>query len=184
MFSIVRSYPEFNETLDELRDKWRFDSLIHGDMKWDNLVVSVAEENGKGESVKIVDWELADIGDARWDVGAILQSYLSFWILSIPPNAEANAEQLERLAQYPLEPMQPAIRAFWKTYIATRQIGNEEGRQLLESCVKFGAARMIQTAYEYMQYSPQISASALYLLQVSLNTLKSPKEAISDLLSL
>ncbi|OLD28657.1 MAG: hypothetical protein AUJ04_01025 [Acidobacteria bacterium 13_1_40CM_3_55_6] len=184
LFSIVRSYPEFNETLDELRDKWRFDSLIHGDMKWDNLVVSVAEENGKGESVKIVDWELADIGDARWDVGAILQSYLSFWILSIPPNAEANAEQLERLAQYPLEPMQPAIRAFWKTYIATRQIGNEEGRQLLESCVKFGAARMIQTAYEYMQYSPQISASALYLLQVSLNTLKSPKEAISDLLSL
>ena len=56
--------------------------------------------------------------------------------------------------------------------------------ELLESCVNFAAARMIQTAYEYMQYSAQISASALYLLQVSLNTLKSPKEAISDLLSL
>jgi len=184
LFNIVRSYPEFDQALDELRSQWRFDSLIHGDMKWDNCVTYFENGNDKDPSVKIVDWELADIGDARWDVGAILQSYLSFWLLSIPANAEATAMQLVEMAQFPLEKMQPAIRVFWRTYLETHKVDSADAAELLESCVKYAAARMIQTAYEYMQYSSQISANALYLLQVSLNTLKDPKEAIRDLLAL
>ena len=158
--------------------------MIHGDMKWDNCVTYFENGNDKDPSVKIVDWELADIGDARWDVGAILQSYLSFWLLSIPANAEATAMQLVEMAQFPLEKMQPAIRVFWQTYLETHKVDSADAAELLESCVKYAAARMIQTAYEYMQYSSQISANALYLLQVSLNTLKDPKEAIRDLLAL
>ena len=148
-------------------------------MKWDNCVVYRANGDGEELGFKIVDWELADIGDRRWDVGAILQAYLSFWIMSIPVNSEMSPAQFVELAQYPLEDMQPAIRAFWKAYLETLQLEGPEAAQLLETCVQYGAARMIQTAYEYMQFSPQITPSALYLLQVSLNILKSPKEAIN-----
>ena len=55
---------------------------------------------------------------------------------------------------------------------------------MLMRSVKYGAARMIQTAYEAMQYSAQISPSALALLQVSLNILKEPKRAATQLLGL
>lgn len=184
LFNIVQNYPEFNQALEELRAQWRFDSLIHGDMKWDNCVVYVKDGNSEDLSFKIVDWELADIGDGRWDVGAILQAYLSFWIMSIPATVEASPTQLPDLAQYRLEKMQPAIRAFWEAYRETLQVEGAKASELLESCVKYGAARMVQTAYEYMQYSPNITASALYLLQVSLNILKSPREAINHLLAL
>lgn len=184
LFNIVQTYPEFDQALDELRTRWKFDSLIHGDMKWDNCVVYRANGDGKELGFKIVDWELADIGDRRWDVGAILQAYLSFWIMSIPVNSEMSPAQFVELAQYPLEDMQPAIRAFWKAYLETLQLEGPEGAELLETCVQYGAARMIQTAYEYMQFSPQITPSALYLLQVSLNILKSPKEAIAHLLGM
>jgi Phosphotransferase enzyme family len=184
LFNIVQTYPEFDQALDKLRAGWRFDSLIHGDMKWDNCVVFKTNVDGDDLGFKIVDWELADIGDSRWDVGAILQAYLAFWIMSIPVNSEMSPAQFIEMAQYPLEDMQPAIGAFWKTYLKTLQIEDKDANELLETCVKYGASRMIQTAYEYMQYSPQITSSALYLLQVSLNILRNPKEAINHLLAL
>ena len=43
---------------------------------------------------------------------------------------------------------------------------------------------MIQTAYESMQYSPQIMSNALCLLQVSFNILRDPQEAVTHLLGI
>jgi len=78
VLNIIQSYPDFQQTLDRMSAGWRFDSLIHGDIKWDNLHVSV-EGNGEvkteGEmKLRLIDWELADFGDACWDAGAVFQS--------------------------------------------------------------------------------------------------------------
>src|SRR5262249_55187553 len=132
--------------------------------------------------LKVIDWEMADLGDVCWDVGAIFQAYLSFWISSIPSAGEAPTPELISRAQYPLEEMQPAIRAFWESYAESFEEAKRQ--ELLERSMKYGAARMIQTAYEWMYYSQQVSASTLYLLQVSMNILKSPTEAIRSLLGL
>lgn len=196
VLNIVQSYPDFPQTLDRMSAGWRFDSLIHGDIKWDNLHVTVesigAEEGGEVKTeaaagkmnLRLIDWELADFGDACWDAGAVFQSYLSFWVFSMPAVAGVPAEQLVSAARFPVEKMQPAIRAFWKTYVETRGLNHEEARDALERSVSYGAARMIQTAYEYMFHAPQITTSALYLLQLSLNILKNPKEATASLLAL
>ena len=194
VLNIVQRYPDFQQTLDGLRERWRFDSLIHGDIKWDNLMVSGGGRDGGGGEgagqaggeikLRLVDWELADFGDACWDAGAVFQSYLSFWVFSMPAVAGVPAEQLVGSAQHPIEKMQPAVRAFWKTYVETRGLSDAEARAALELSVSYGAARMIQTAYEYMFYSPQITTNALYLLQLSLNILKSPREATASLLAL
>lgn len=191
VLNIVQSYPDFPQTLDRMSAGWRFDSLIHGDIKWDNLHVTVGEDeeeksegtNGKMH-LRLIDWELADFGDACWDAGAVFQSYLSFWVFSMPAVAGVPAEQLVSGAQFPVERMQPAIRAFWKTYVETRGLDQEEARDALERSVSYAAARMIQTAYEYMFQAPQITTSALYLLQLSLNILKNPREATASLLAL
>lgn len=184
LLSIVQKYPEFQQTLDTLRDQWQTNSLIHGDMKWDNCIIFAQPGQDHPLQLKVVDWELSDFGDACWDVGAIFQAYLSFWILSMPITRDVSPEQFIEKAPYPLEEMQPAIQEFWKTYVKTRQGGDSGADELLERSVKYGAARMIQTVYEYMQYSPQLSPNALALLQVSLNILTRPHEAISDLLGL
>jgi hypothetical protein len=196
VLNIIQSYPDFPQTLDRMRERWRFDSLIHGDIKWDNLHVTVdgtdVEEGGEAQpegahgkmNLRLIDWELADFGDACWDAGAVFQSYLSFWVFSMPAMAGIPAEQLVSAAQFPVEKMQPAIRAFWKTYVETRGLNHDEARDALERSVSYGAARMIQTAYEYMFHAPQITTSALYLLQLSLNILKSPREATASLLAL
>ncbi|MBV9928773.1 MAG: phosphotransferase [Acidobacteria bacterium] len=191
VLNIIQSYPDFPSTLERLSAGWRFDSFIHGDIKWDNVHVTVdsdgeGNEEGAGGKVtlRLVDWELADFGDACWDAGAVFQAYLSAWVFSMPAVAGVPAEQLVGAAQFPVEQMHPALRAFWKTYTETRGLNAAEARESLERSVSYAAARMIQTAYEYMFQSPQITTSALYLLQLSLNILKNPREATASLLAL
>jgi hypothetical protein len=184
LLNIVQSYPDFQRTLDELRQEWRADRLMHGDVKWDNCVVYPAKPGDSTLALKVVDWELADIGDTRWDVGALLQAYIAFWVFSMRISGDMPPAQYADTAQYPIESMQPSIRAFWQSYVAARGLDRTAAAALLAVSMKFGAARMIQSAYEVMQFSPQILPHALCLLQVSFNILREPQEAVTHLLGL
>jgi Ser/Thr protein kinase RdoA (MazF antagonist) len=184
ILAIVRQYPEFQAALDALRARWTVDGLMHGDMKWDNCLVHPDAARPGGLALRIVDWELADFGDVGWDVGAIFQSYLGAWILSMPVHEPASADALVDRAARPIESMQPAIGAFWRRYLEVRGAGGARAGELLVRCVQYAAARMIQTAYEHMTYAPSLSAGSLRLLQVSVNILTRPHDAIRGLLGL
>ena len=184
MLSVMRQYPDFQRALDDLRNQWQRNSLIHGDMKWDNCLIESPGAQPGQRKLRIVDWELADVGDGAWDVGAMFQAYLSSWILSMnmPPGVPP-AQAMNR-AQYPLESMQPSIQSFWTAYRDALGLSGKEAQAWLERSVKYGAARMIQTVYECMFRSPQLTPNALCLLQVSMNILQQPREAIEHLLAL
>jgi thiamine kinase-like enzyme len=178
---IIQRYPEFRASLETLRAQWAAECLIHGDVKWENCLTLA--NNGKDQQdLKLIDWELADFGDPCWDVGAVFQAYLSFWIFSMPAQAETTTDDLVSSAQFPVEKMQPALQQFWRKYAEFMEIAPRDRPQKLERAVCCAAARMIQTAYEYMYYQPQVSTNVLYLLQVSLNVLTRPHEAIEELL--
>ncbi len=181
ILSIIHQFSDFHAYLDVLYDSWQFDFFIHGDMKWENCIVF--RNDGK-TLVKIIDWETCDFGDACWDVGAIFQAYLSFWIMSMPVHTDSTPDEFLENAPYPLELMQPAIHAFWSTYGQIRGLDESEQKDVLIRSVNFAAARMIQTAFEHMHYSPQITTVALSLLQVSLNILKDSENAAQDLFGL
>jgi hypothetical protein len=183
MFQILQSYPDFQRALDEMRDDWRFERLVHGDLRWENCVIYPRDSSGKLEG-RIVDWELADIGDSAWDVGGMLQAYICFWVTSMRFDTDKSLAAIEESAVYPIERMLPSIRAFWHGYIAELRIDPDAADAVLMRSIKYGAARMILTAYEALQYSPQVSPPALALLQVSLNVLKEPKRAAAQILGL
>jgi hypothetical protein len=177
--ALVRQHPEFETLLDAVGAEWRFDSLIHGDMKWDNILVFPASG---GLDFRIVDWELADLGDADWDVGAVLQSFLTVWILSMPIGSGLPPEHYVAMAAQPIEAMRTILRAFWDAYARTRGFAEAEKRPALERSMRFGAARLVWSAIEQRLYTGQLDAAALALLQVSLNILKNPAQAVRDLL--
>lgn len=179
---IVGKYPDLAYNLERIRQHWRFDSIIHGDMKWDNCLI-YSDTDGKSV-IKVIDWELVDYGDACWDVGAILQAYLTFWIFSMPFATETQPERLIAGAGYRLESMHPAIRAFWKTYQETSGIPKAQAYSYLIRSVEYGAARMVQTAFEWLYHTPTINNQCAMLLQVALNTLRDPREAATGLYGL
>jgi phosphotransferase family enzyme len=181
LLEIVKKYDQFTATLDELIKGWNHDSLIHGDIKWDNCLIRPAGGSQTRPGLKLIDWELADLGDALWDVGAILQSYISHWINSMPTSPGATTEELMARAPYQLEVFHPAITAFWRRYAEVAEIPPTRRKESLDRSVRYGAARMLQTAYESLSFSTQVHSNALYLLQVSMNILLNPEEAAEQL---
>jgi aminoglycoside phosphotransferase (APT) family kinase protein len=182
MLGMVRQFPQFATVLEKLRAEWAFDVLIHGDIKWDNCVLCPRSDGSF--SLKIVDWEMADWGDSCWDLAGILSAYLSFWVQSLPGNGLTDPATLMEQARFPIEKMQPAIRRFWKTYTQCRGVSGDAARELLRRTTMYTGARNIQTAFEYLQSSPQANASTVLLLQLSMNVLNDPEEASRELLGI
>jgi len=183
LVKIVQQFPEFCNLLDELRGEWSAQAFIHYDIKWSNLIVTPPGAGGKRQ-LKIVDWELAGLGDPCWDVGSVFGEYLSFWLSSIPITGEEPPDRFIELARYPLGKMQPALRSFWQSYVWRMGLDAATSYQWLVRAVKYGAARLVQTAFEGGQGSTQLTGNVICSLQLGLNMLDRPQEAAVHLLGI
>lgn len=57
--------PELIAGLRRARAAWRPVGLIHGDCKLDNVII------GDDGSIRLIDWEMARLGDPAWDLAAL-----------------------------------------------------------------------------------------------------------------
>ena len=173
LFDAVDQSDHLRNTLAQLREDWHADALIHGDMRLENCVLSDDKRTNEF-NIKIVDWELADIGDASWDVGGIIQAFLSASIMSAanPLNGQ------ERLSK---DGTLRAIQSLWKEYANTRDFSPQKSETLRERSIKYGCARMIQSSYEYVQLAPDVSPAAHNLFQISSEMLRRPAEAVRQI---
>ncbi len=184
LIQMIQEFPEFCDHIDALGREWRNEALIHGDLKWDNCIVSGKSPTSRRSRLRIVDWELARTGDPCWDVGSVLHDYLAFWLLSIPITGTTPPERFLDLARFPLEKMHPALRAFWETYARNLKLDAVAADRCLLRSVRYGAARLLQTAFEQMQGSIQLNGNIVCFLQLSFNILKRPREAAVHLLGI
>jgi Ser/Thr protein kinase RdoA (MazF antagonist) len=186
VFEVVGREEGFPGGLEALERNWRVDGLIHGDVKWDNVLRAAGSGDGDAGDVelRLVDWELADLGDVLWDAGAVFAAYLFHWVASMPPEPGLTPAERVRRAASPLAAMQPAIAAYWRGYAGARALPPEAAGAALLRCVQYAAARLIQTAFEQAVHVRALAPSTLYLLQLSLNMLLRPREAAGELLGL
>jgi hypothetical protein len=150
----------------------------------DLLAITFRTKDATEDRRLIVDWEMAGIGDPCWDLGSVLNDYLSFWLLSIPITGETEPEEFLNLVKFPLARMQPAIRAFWRSYVKQIELDDVTSNQWLLRAVRYAAARLLQTTYEQMQVAMLVTGNVVCLLQLSLNMLMRPREAAVQLLGL
>lgn len=160
--------------LDELRKEWRAETLIHNDLKGDNVLVTGADG---GIRVRIIDWELIQIGDPAWDVGAVLRDFLGYWLLSVPLSGDLEPRQMLERAEIPLARLHPAIRAFWQSYRAAAEIGSDPAEDILLRSLRYAAARLAQGSYELSVNQREASNLAIAMLQLAANILEDPREA-------
>jgi aminoglycoside phosphotransferase (APT) family kinase protein len=184
LIKIVQASPALADGLDELRACWRRLTVIHVDVKWDNCLLSRPEGRGSRLAIRIIDWETASLGDPCWDIGSALSQYLSTWVFSIPVTGQAPPEDFPALARYPLEDMQPALRACWHAYARAMRLAGPIETAWLSRTVRYAAARLVQSALEAAQMSLQLTSSLVLHLQLAENMLRRPHEAAVHLLGL
>jgi Phosphotransferase enzyme family len=184
LIKLVQGADEFCRLLDELRAVWADDAFIHGDVKADNVIAFAPGTSRRKSRLALVDWETAGRGDACWDVGSVFGEYLATWLLSMPITGEAPPERFVELARYPLEAIQPAIRAFWHAYVRRMGFDASTSHRRLTRSVRYGAARLIQTCYESSQTETHLMGTTRCMLQLSLNVLQRPLEASVHLLGI
>jgi hypothetical protein len=168
--------------LEDLCNEWMADTLIHGDIKGDNVLATAGTDEEL--RVRIIDWELIQVGDAAWDVGNMFRDFLSYWLLSLPLSADLSPQHMLEEAQIPLANLHPATRAFWNAYRNSARLNANVAGDFLVRSVRFAAARMAQGAYELSARASSPSNLAVMMLQLAANILADPSGAMLHLLGI
>jgi thiamine kinase-like enzyme len=167
--TLLQNFPALVPQLCALRHEWQFEAVIHGDMKWENCLL---QKTGNGDTaLRIVDWELVDLGDGAWDVATVFKEYLVLTIMSAGTPVEKT-----------LDDLRPAIREFWKTYAMARQFTPAQTAAFRDRAIRFTAARMLVAVLEYLHAAPQASAAAMSMLNTSAGILSAPQAAAAEIL--
>ena len=133
---MMQSFPAFGALIDALAKEWRPSCLIHFDVKGDNILLSAKRG---ARSSWLIDWELAALGDPAWDVGSMFADYLGVWLWSIPITGEHPPAHYLSLARFPLTRLQPALRAFWRSYRLAR--GPDQSRRHSVFAIRYALLR-------------------------------------------
>lgn len=160
---IVRSTQRvqgFADALDELRDRWRSDSFVHGDLRWENCLIPRS-----GAPTAVIDWELAGAGDPAWDVGAFLGEGLRHWAFGTPG----------LVGTAPL---------FWNSYIAARGIVGSESDALRARSVRLSGAWLLGRLVELAQERDRLDPLLLRAIQLAADVVAAPDDAARELYQL
>lgn len=181
LIRMVQSSTEFVMQLENMRRDWRNETLVHHDIRMDNILTS---SPFRLPGIVIVDWETASAGDPAWDVGAAIADYLGLWIQSIPVTGTQPPEQLLPLADSPLSAVQPAIAALWHAYVQRSEMSISMQPEFLLRVVRFCGLKLIQSAIEMVQSSAHWNLTAVTHLQVASNMMQRPMDASRTLLGM
>jgi len=165
---------------------WRRETLIHGDVKWDNFLRLTHTGNAAADwDLRIVDWELADIGDSGWDMGCALCCYVQHWLATL--SADGSREDIAVLAgkaPIRIEAIWPALRALWRSYSEERRFSPQQDYVEVRRAAAFAAGRLVLTAFEMSMRSPAVPRTAVLCLQLATAMLGAPEIGMYEILGL
>ncbi len=171
LLATIQNEPRLGPPLLTLKTDWSAESIIHGDIKWSNMV------RLRSGRVLLIDWEHVELGQPYWDTGSFLHSYLAFWICALPLNQYADPREAISFPGWSLSLAQRAIREFWQSYIKSRRAALPA--DFLAKSIAAAGARLLQTACEQARAETVLSTQCAMMLQTSLNILCSPEKAVA-----
>jgi hypothetical protein len=191
---LFQRYESLTDAIAHLRQTWQPCCLIHNDLKFNNVLIrrSWGESANRGEGqtwrfslgevlptgdLRLIDWERFLWGDPAFDVATVLASYLKIWLGSLMIGSELDLETALRLAETPLETLQPSLRAFIQTYLQAFPEIVEPG--FIKRVMQMTGACLIQRIQVKLEYREPFGNAGICMLQVAKSLLCQPEESIS-----
>lgn len=177
---IIQQYPELCKFLENPFHDWKNETIIHGDIRFSNLLISHIK-NSSEHSIKLIDWEFSTTGDPAWDIGGVFQELVDLWLSFVSVNSHNERKDLVTSEKFSLSEIQSLLKSFWLEYVRYKHLKDNQINSLLDKSKRFCVARMIQTAIESINMQGKITNKALLMLQTSLNILNKPSSASKSL---
>ena len=166
--------------LERLRQRWTPSAVIHGDVKWSNVLV-VPAPHADWPEVRLVDWESAVWGDPAWDVGSMWHAFLLDGLGDGTDDADTPDDAATAFAAR-LPAAQLGIASSWRRYRGASTAANEPA--FAHRAVLASGARLVQTAWEACFAQEAVPRTAAATLQLGLNILAHPADAAARLLGI
>lgn len=147
LFRDLSLQPTFRRGFRYASSMWQPRGLIHGDLRWTNVLLAKAET----PQVWLIDWELSCLGDPAWDIGSVLADILSATSLALG--------QITTMQQFTNGAM-PFLRAYHQT---ARPHPSTWDALLTRSILNAGV-RLVQVVSEYGHISGSEMVTAKRLL--------------------
>ena len=160
---------------------WEKNAVIHGDIKLDNFIV-VDQEEEDSVNIKLVDWEMVQIGDHAWDVAGGFNDFIFWWVITMPDDVPP--EEMVKNARFPIYELHPAINAFWNSYCENRGGAVNGNRQFVQKVMLFTGFRLLQTAYEIASKFDSIPHIARLILNMGKSVIRNPDLSMEKLFGL
>ena len=186
LLKIIQNHQSIGDLLEGILSSWKPQTLVHGDMKFDNIIISsgLDRDNKSINKLLIIDWEFANIGDPAWDIGSIFQEFMKAWLSLLPMTGILSAEHLIKISSESFRNMQKLLRVFWYSYCDEIAKSPDELNDLLFRAANFCSCRLIQSTYEMFQSQTELNNLGIYMVQISLNMLTDIRKAIIHLLGI
>ncbi|HYZ86629.1 MAG TPA: aminoglycoside phosphotransferase family protein [Bryobacteraceae bacterium] len=125
--------PLYRQAFRRAQLDWRPICLVHGDLRLSNVLV---DRTGEKAGVKLIDWELACVGDPAWDVGSFLADAVG-------------TVALVRPLQPSIENLLSETNVILRGYHRTAKPPLHQWASLIDRSLRLAGVRMIQTVIEY-----------------------------------
>jgi aminoglycoside phosphotransferase (APT) family kinase protein len=155
LVKVLQADDELGAALDELREGWRAEALVHRDVKWANCIAHPPPGGSRPTRITLVDWEMAGWGDPGFDIGSAFSECLTD---------------------------EAAAKALWRAYVRARRLGAGAASRLARQSMRYAGARLVQTAYEHTQEVRWMSEEVGRDLRTARALLVSPDAAATRLL--
>ena len=154
----VMEYPGALDALARARADWRDTHLIHGDAKSANVLVL------PGGTIRVIDWEIAAIGDGLWDIAGFVYS-----LLLPTPGVADDLESAERRAR-------PLLDALWDGYVSALP-EPPPGDDPRVTMLRLAGARLMQMALETTIFVDRVDPYLEATLRMGLELLTRPEQS-------
>jgi hypothetical protein len=178
---ILQAEPDMLSLALQLRQQFTFEGLVHGDLRFDNILITGGSRKAGGARAYIVDWELATTGDRAWDIGSVFEQYLGRCLSTIEVRGPRSVATISSAFASAVPSIQRDIRAFWHAYLDHGI--PDTSASLLARAASYTGLRLLQSAFEWSA-SDTVPPVAGFAMQLGLNIVRRPEEAADLILGI
>lgn len=182
---LLDEHAGFYDRLPALRERWAAsDGVVHGDVRWDNFLLTAGPAPADNLNLRLIDWELVTRGDPAWDVSAFLAEYVRFWFSTTMMHRTTDLDDVRRRAPVPLERCHASARAFVAAYARRRRLAEKGRRELLARIHDYFPFNLVVIGFENLQRQTHVPGVSRAALTMAARAAEEPAAALAEWLGL